>query len=169
MLEFMYTTYPWNFGKLYIAATPQGICKIEFSKVQTETMFVDALKSISHEEVNRKNHHFEKLCSKFDRYFAGEKMSFDEPLDFLIGTEFQKKVWQKVRQIPYGQVRTYGEIAAQIGNPKAVRAVGGANGANPIPILVPCHRVVAAGGKLGGYGGGLDVKEYLLRLEGAIM
>jgi len=169
MLYVVYTTYPWKVGELLIAATPQGICQIEFGKLQTDEMFVNTLKSISDSQVSRQDRRFERLCLTFDRYFAGQKVTFNEPLDFLIGTEFQKKVWQEVSQIPYGQVRTYGEIAKEIGNPKAVRAVGGANGANPVPILVPCHRVVAAGGKLGGYGGGLDIKEYLLRLEGALM
>jgi methylated-DNA-[protein]-cysteine S-methyltransferase len=167
MVTIMYTTYQWKFGELFIAMTPRGICRIEFSKQQNEESFVDSLKTLSQDHVHREDNQFRNLCSQLNSYFLGEKVIFDEPIDFLTGTIFQKKVWQKVSQIPYGQVITYGAIAKQIGNPKAVRAVGRANGANPIPILIPCHRVVAAGGKLGGYGGGLEIKEYLLRLEGA--
>lgn len=97
-------------------------------------------------------------------YFSGVRREFDLPLD-LEGTEFQQRVWKAVSGIPYGHTRTYAQIAGSIGSPKASRAVGAANGANPVAILVPCHRVVASGGRLGGYGGGLDMKRRLLALE----
>jgi len=97
-------------------------------------------------------------------YFAGELKSFDVPLE-IAGTEFQKRVWSALRTIPYGQTRSYSAIAAQIGAPRAVRAVGAANGRNPIPIIVPCHRVIGASGSLVGFGGGLDWKRLLLNLE----
>ncbi len=97
-------------------------------------------------------------------YFAGTLESFSMKLDFT-GTEFQKKVWQALLTIPFGETRSYGEIAAQIGNPKAVRAVGAANGRNPISIIAPCHRVIGSNGKLTGFAGGLEVKAYLLDLE----
>ena len=97
-------------------------------------------------------------------YFEGARKAFTVPLDFN-GTEFQKKVWQALLSIPFGETRSYGEIARQLGNPTASRAVGAANGRNPIPILAPCHRVIGSSGKLTGYGGGLDVKEMLLSLE----
>ena len=97
-------------------------------------------------------------------YFAGDLQVFDLPLE-LIGTEFQKKVWSALVTIPYGETRSYTEIAAQIGAPRAVRAVGAANGRNPIPIIVPCHRVIGASGSLVGFGGGLEWKRLLLDLE----
>ena len=97
-------------------------------------------------------------------YFAGELREFRLALD-LRGTDFQKRVWREVAAIPYGETRSYGEIALAIGAPRAVRAVGAANGANPLPIVVPCHRVLGAGGKLTGYGGGLPLKRRLLDLE----
>jgi methylated-DNA-[protein]-cysteine S-methyltransferase len=100
-------------------------------------------------------------------YFAGELREFDLPLD-LHGTDFQRRVWRELQRIPYGETRSYSQIAAAIGAPQAVRAVGAANGANPIPIVVPCHRVIGAGGKLVGYGGGLPLKQRLLALEGAL-
>ena len=100
-------------------------------------------------------------------YFAGQLRHFDLPLD-LRGTDFQLRVWRELERIPYGETRSYLQIAEAIGAPRAVRAVGAANGANPIPIVVPCHRVIGASGKLVGYGGGLPLKKRLLQLEGAL-
>ncbi|MFW2001992.1 methylated-DNA--[protein]-cysteine S-methyltransferase [Acinetobacter ursingii] len=97
-------------------------------------------------------------------YFSGQRKVFDIPLDFE-GTDFQKKVWRALLTIPYGETRSYKQIAQQLGNEKAVRAVGAANGKNPISIVAPCHRVIGAGGALVGFAGGLDKKEILLRLE----
>jgi methylated-DNA-[protein]-cysteine S-methyltransferase len=100
-------------------------------------------------------------------YFAGKRKTFDLGLHFD-GTEFQRKVWSALLTIPFGETRSYGQIAAQIGHPSAVRAVGAANGQNPIPIIAPCHRVVGSTGKLVGFGGGLPRKVHLLTLEGAL-
>jgi O-6-methylguanine DNA methyltransferase len=100
-------------------------------------------------------------------YFAGQLRRFDLPLD-MRGTDFQLRVWREVERIPYGETRSYLQMAEAIGAPRAVRAVGAANGANPIPIVVPCHRVIGASGKLVGYGGGLPLKKRLLELEGAM-
>ena len=101
---------------------------------------------------------------ELNEYFAGERMEFSLPLQ-PSGTEFQKKVWLALREIPYGETRSYGQIAQAVGNPKACRAVGMANNRNPISIVVPCHRVIGANGSLTGYGGGLPIKEQLLELE----
>jgi len=98
------------------------------------------------------------------QYFAGTRQQFDLPLDFE-GTEFQKQVWQALLNIPFGETRSYKDIAEQLGNPKAVRAVGAANGKNPISIIAPCHRVIGSSGKLVGFAGGLDNKEILLKIE----
>jgi O-6-methylguanine DNA methyltransferase len=100
-------------------------------------------------------------------YFAGQLRRFELPLD-MRGTEFQLRVWRELENIPYGETRSYTQIAAAINAPQAVRAVGAANGANPIPIIVPCHRVIGSSGKLVGYGGGLPLKKRLLALEGAL-
>jgi methylated-DNA-[protein]-cysteine S-methyltransferase len=97
-------------------------------------------------------------------YFAGERKDFDLPLQ-LSGTEFQVQVLEELQTIPYGETTSYGDIATRIGRPKAVRAVGAANGRNPLPIVIPCHRVIGSSGDLTGFGGGLDLKEALLRLE----
>lgn len=102
--------------------------------------------------------------AQLDEYFRGQRSRFDLPF-LLIGTEFQKSVWNYLIQIPYGQVRSYGQIAAAIGNPKAARAVGSACNRNPLWILIPCHRVVGKNGSLTGYAGGLSMKQALLELE----
>jgi O-6-methylguanine DNA methyltransferase len=108
------------------------------------------------------------LPQRLRRYARGEAVAFPDALDFSAATAFQRDVWQAMRDIPYGQTRSYGWLAARVGKPHAARAVGQASAANPWPIIVPCHRVVSSNGRLGGYGGGLDMKERLLRLEGAI-
>ena len=107
---------------------------------------------------------FKEAVSQLESYFVGELKEFKLRLD-VNGTDFQRNVWSALATIPYGQTWTYGQLAKHIGKPKASRAVGAANGANPLPIIIPCHRVVAAGGKLGGFGGGLEMKNSLLTLE----
>ena len=107
---------------------------------------------------------FDDVREQLGAYFAGRLRAFDLPLD-LRGTPFQQDVWRALQRIPYGATTTYAALAAEIGRPSAVRAVGAANGANPLPIVVPCHRVIGSGGSLTGFGGGLPVKRYLLDLE----
>jgi len=102
---------------------------------------------------------------ELNEYFGRKRRTFSVPLD-MRGTRFQKLVWETLLAIPFGETRSYGQIANQLGNPKAARAVGAANGQNPIPIIVPCHRVIGANGKLTGFGGGLEMKDKLLALEG---
>ncbi len=106
----------------------------------------------------------QKVCKQLDEYFAGSRQIFDLPLR-LRGTAFQKEVWEALQQIPYGNVLSYGRVAAAIGRPKAQRAVGMACNRNPVPIIVPCHRVLGSSGRLTGYAGGLGIKAHLLELE----
>lgn len=108
-----------------------------------------------------------QLQHELQSYFSGVLRTFNIPLD-PHGTDFQRKVWLEVYRVGYAQLRSYREIAMAIGNPQSVRAVGAANGANPIPIIVPCHRIIGSDGNLVGYGGGLDLKRRLLQLEGAM-
>jgi methylated-DNA-[protein]-cysteine S-methyltransferase len=105
-----------------------------------------------------------QAARQLHEYFAGKRIDFDLPLAPQ-GTRFQLEVWQRLQEIPYGETISYGELARRVGNPKASRAVGAANGQNPIPIVIPCHRVIGANGKLTGFGGGLPTKEALLALE----
>jgi methylated-DNA-[protein]-cysteine S-methyltransferase len=107
---------------------------------------------------------FTEVIRQLRAYFAGELRDFEIPL-LMEGTEFQKRVWKSLQTIPYGETISYGQLAKQIGDPKAVRAVGAANGQNPIPIIVPCHRVIGSNGSLTGFGGGLENKKKLLELE----
>lgn len=103
--------------------------------------------------------------AQLEEYFSGHRRRFDLPLK-LSGTDFQRQVWEALAEIPYGSTISYAELAAMVGRPAAFRAVGQANGANPLPIVLPCHRVLASGGRIGGYGGGLEMKRRLLALEG---
>lgn len=108
-----------------------------------------------------------EACSELLAYFDGRLREFTVPLDLTAGTEFDRRVWAQVLAVGYGDTATYSDIAEAIGSPAAVRAVGTANGRNPVPVIVPCHRIVRRGGGLGGYGGGLDIKRALLALESA--
>lgn len=107
---------------------------------------------------------FRQASTQLGEYFAGQRQDFDLPLAPQ-GTPFQQQVWATLQDIPFGETWSYGQLAAQIGKPLASRAVGAANGLNPIPVIIPCHRVIGANGKLTGFGGGLDTKRYLLNLE----
>ena len=142
---------------LRLVASNAGILAIEFDRGQP----------IPQGERNDGNAILVEATRQLDAYFAGNLREFQLPLD-IQGTDFQKRVWRRLLTIPYGETRSYMQIAAAIGSPQAVRAVGAANGANPIAIVVPCHRVIGAAGKLVGYGGGLPLKKRLLALEGAI-
>ncbi|MEF9957224.1 MAG: methylated-DNA--[protein]-cysteine S-methyltransferase [Acinetobacter sp.] len=113
---------------------------------------------------NQQHPMLHQVKQQLEQYFAGERQQFDLPLDFQ-GTAFQQQVWQALLEIPYGETRSYKQIAVQLGNEKAVRAVGAANGKNPISIIAPCHRVIGSGGALVGFAGGLDKKQILLSLE----
>jgi methylated-DNA-[protein]-cysteine S-methyltransferase len=117
-----------------------------------------------HEEWKQDPAFFVEVIRQLQEYFAGTLREFEIPL-FMDGTDFQKKVWKDLQKIPYGETITYGELAKRIGDPKAVRAVGAANGQNPLPIIVPCHRVIGSDGNLTGFGGGLENKRKLLELE----
>jgi methylated-DNA-[protein]-cysteine S-methyltransferase len=129
---------------------------------------VDQTYEPSHQGWEADDGAFADAAAQLEAYFTGELTEFDLELD-MVGTEFQRRVWEALLTIPYGETRSYGEIALQIGSPGASRAVGLANGHNPIGIIVPCHRVIGANGSLTGYGGGLHRKKSLLELEGRRM
>lgn len=118
-------------------------------------------------QVERNDAELQPVVQQMEEYFNKKRKHFDVSLD-LHGTSFQKLVWKQLQNIPYGEVHSYKDVAQAIGAPKAVRAVGGANNRNPVSIIVPCHRVVGSNGSLVGYGGGLEIKEQLLVLEGAL-
>jgi methylated-DNA-[protein]-cysteine S-methyltransferase len=146
-------------GPLLIGARDDGICLIEFHESKHR---------IARDADWREGDHplLEQLRVQLREYFAGTRRAFDLPLAPR-GTPFQREVWHALATIPYGETVSYAQLAARVGRPTAMRAVGAANGRNPLPIVLPCHRVIGANGALTGFGGGLPTKEFLLRLEGA--
>lgn len=145
-------------GPLFLAASSKGLVRLEFQHRMQKIN--DSEKLIESESALR------PYLRELDGYFAGERRKFTMPLD-LRGTAFQLACWNALLEIPYGETRSYAEIARAIGHPNAFRAVGMSNNRNPVAIVVPCHRVIASSGSLCGYGGGLDLKRKLLELEGA--
>jgi len=143
--------------------SPVGILEI---KTDDEAIIEVCLLKNSIPAVRQASAHplIQETCSQFDEYFAGKRRIFDLPLSPK-GTDFQQTVWKQLQEIPYGQTISYSQLAKAIRHPKACRAVGSANGKNPIPIIIPCHRVIASNGSLGGYSSGLDIKTQLLELE----
>ncbi|HHW04142.1 MAG TPA: methylated-DNA--[protein]-cysteine S-methyltransferase [Thermoanaerobacterales bacterium] len=159
-------------GRLMIASTRKGLCCVGLPG-ESEERFMDVLKKAcgncdlwDEDARGEKSPINNKAREELLLYFDGKLKQFTVPLD-LRGTDFQKKVWLQLLKIPYGKTASYGDIARAIGKPRASRAVGGANNKNPVPIVVPCHRVVGSDGSLVGYGGGLVLKKFLLGLEGA--
>ena len=134
-------------------------------KIEEEDNYIVEVSFTEEKETQVSSDLLRRCVTEIEEYFRGNRKEFDLPL-LLKGTDFQKRVWHALEKIPYGQTRSYQDIAMMIKNPKASRAVGMANHVNPIVILVPCHRVIGKNGKLTGYGGGLDKKKYLLELEG---
>lgn len=152
-------------GDMLAGAAGDAICLLEFDDRSRQEKQFRILRGLFHRSLLKGEHAiFTRLKSQLDEYFAGKRTDFDIPLLYP-GTGFQCKVWQALREIPYGQTRSYGEVALAVGKPGAARAVGGANGSNRIAIIIPCHRVIAAGGGPGGYGGGPWRKQRLLELE----
>ncbi len=157
--------YSSPLGVYVLVSSQQGIVCVkpeEHMKVDFTRWERDGIK------VRDGNQYTNRLADELDAYFAGTLRQFSVPLD-IRGTEFQRQVWDCLYSIPYGETRSYGQVAHAIARPTASRAVGGANGSNPISIVVPCHRVIGANGKLVGYGGGLDRKEALLDLEAKVL
>lgn len=146
-----------SIGSIFLVASKKGL-----QGVFLEKQPVHLSKSLK--EKNAVTNILADAAKQLEEYFAGKRTDFDLPFD-IAGTPFQKQVWKALSKIPYGKTVSYRDIAKKINNPKAVRAVGSANGKNPLCIIVPCHRVIAADGTLGGYSGGLDIKTKLLALE----
>ena len=154
-------------GPMLLGATDRGVCLLEFTdRRMLETQLQRVARQLNCVFVPGANELGRRLEAELEAYFAGELESFETPLD-MFGTPFQRRVWEALLQIPYGETRSYAEQARAIGEPNAVRAVARANGDNRIAIVIPCHRVIGSDGKLTGYGGGLWRKQYLLELERA--
>ncbi|HJO95532.1 MAG TPA: methylated-DNA--[protein]-cysteine S-methyltransferase [Victivallales bacterium] len=154
-----YTSIDTKMGKLLIVGDEKGIRNVDFQGKR------GALKIDNNWIEDKDNEVLKDAVEQLEAYFDGSLEEFDLPLA-PVGTPFQESVWGALTEIPYGKLASYKDIAEKIDNPKAARAIGGANNKNPISIIIPCHRVIGANGYLVGYGGGLSVKQYLLNLEG---
>lgn len=174
-MRFYYTHFDSPVGPLLAVAGEKGLALLEFSRQPASgALPVPEIRTIAARWQTRQPHEWIESAEilapyrrQLEEYFAGERREFTLSLD-LRGTEFQLRCWRALLEIPFGVTRSYSEQARLVGSPNGFRAVGAANGANPIVIIVPCHRVVASDGTLGGYGGGLAIKEKLLRLEAVV-
>ena len=160
------TRVPSPLGSITIAATAKGLAGLWFTENQRYLPLELTGSAAWPEDANHPV--LQQVSQQLGEYFAGRRSHFDVPLDLSCGTAFQQSVWQALQGIAPGEVISYGEVSRRIGKPAAVRAVGGAVGRNPVSIIVPCHRVMGSDGSLTGYGGGLERKTALLRLEGAL-
>ena len=158
-----YTIFSTPLGKTGVAVTPIGICRVVLS-IGKESEFIKTLKMI-HPSPKKKPDLLIAFEKEFHLYFSKRLKRFSFNLDIGNGSQFQQRVWKKLLSIPYGKTRSYKWLATNINRPKASRAVGNANGKNPIPVIIPCHRVIRKNGNLGGYTGGDQIKQYLLDLE----
>ncbi|MEO8946034.1 MAG: methylated-DNA--[protein]-cysteine S-methyltransferase [Gemmatimonadaceae bacterium] len=157
--DYVYKIIKSPIGRLKLVASDKGLAAILWENDNPRRVRLNIVAE------DRTNPILVSVAQQLSEYFAGERTTFDVPLDFA-GTTFQRKVWRALLTIPFGETRSYGQIAKQIRNPTAMRAVGAANGKNPIGIIAPCHRVIGASGKLTGFAGGLETKAHLLALEG---
>jgi len=152
-------------GELVLGSFGGKLCLLGFGDREMRRAVDGRIKKgLDAEFVEQDDEILEKTRKQVDEYLNGNRKEFDMPL-LMVGTDFQRRVWKALMKVPYGVTATYGQIAEDIGSPKAVRAVGNANSANPISIIVPCHRIIGSDGELVGYGGGLSVKKRLLKLE----
>ena len=162
---FFLTRYHGPLGTYVLVSSQRGVVCVKL-----ETCVATRLVQWERDgvQIQDGNSHNREVAAELDAYFTGDLRQFSVPLD-LCGTDFQRQVWELLQGIPYGETRSYGQIASALGRPTASRAVGRATGTNPIAIIVPCHRVIGANGALVGYGGGLDRKQALLDLEAAVL
>ncbi len=162
--ELRYTTFDTDMGWVGILASAKGLRRVTVPQPSAQEA-QQLLGSLIH--ATSAPHLFDNLIQRFRIYFGGHRVPFPDQLDLSGATTFQRQVWETNRLIPYGETRSYAWVAQQIWQPRAVRAVGQALGKNPLPIIIPCHRVITSNGKLGGFGGGVEMKKRLLSLEAA--
>jgi methylated-DNA-[protein]-cysteine S-methyltransferase len=167
LLDVAYDLVDTPIGTLLIAATERGFCRIAYDADADQE--VERLARAFGVRVLRSAAPIDPARRQLDEYFEGHRHRFELPLDIALLADFNRRVLRELARVPYGEVVTYGELAARSARPRAARAVGMVMNRNPLPIVLPCHRVIGASGKLTGYAGGLERKEALLRLEGAIL
>jgi methylated-DNA-[protein]-cysteine S-methyltransferase len=164
LLDAVYDVIDSPLGPLLVAATPRGLCRISFDPNPEDEL--ERLTRLHGSRILRARRGIDRVHRQLDEYFAGSRARFEVERDLSGATRFQQRVLRALARVPFGGVTTYGELARRLGSPRAARAVGGALNRNPIPIVLPCHRVVGSTGELVGYGGGLERKRTLLELEG---
>jgi methylated-DNA-[protein]-cysteine S-methyltransferase len=169
LLDVAYATVDSPLGPLVVAATPRGLVRVAYTEAVPEDDVLEDLAARVSPRVLEAPARVDEPRRELDEYFAGRRKEFDLPIDWSTLRGFTRKVLRETARIDFGELRSYAEVASAAGSPRAVRAAGNALGANPMPVVVPCHRVVRTGGALGGYTGGLERKEFLLRLEGSLL
>ena len=167
LTDVAYAFEPSPVGELLVAVTPRGLIRLAYNAEEYADSVLDELARRVSPRVVEAPAALDEVRRELDEYFEGKRTGFDIPIDWRLHDGFGRRVLRATARIPFGKVITYAEVAAKAGSPRGYRAAGNALGSNRMPIVVPCHRVVAAGGKIGGYTGGLERKEYLLELEGA--
>jgi methylated-DNA-[protein]-cysteine S-methyltransferase len=164
LLDVAFRTFDSPVGQLLLAATPRGLVRVAYDQEGTDTV-LQSLSAMISPRVLAAPGRLEGAARQLDEYFAGRRRVFDVPLDLQLARGFRGTVLAHLTRIPYGRTKSYAEVAAGTGRPRAVRAVGSACATNPLPLLVPCHRVLRSDGSLGGYLGGVEIKKTLLQLE----
>jgi methylated-DNA-[protein]-cysteine S-methyltransferase len=167
LTDVSYAFEPSPVGDLLVAVTPRGLIRLAYNAEERSDQILEELARRVSPRVVEAPGALDVVRRELDEYFEGKRTNFDIPIDWRLHDGFSRRVLRATARIPFGKVLTYADVAAKAGSPRAYRAAGNALGSNRMPIVVPCHRVVASGGKLGGYTGGIERKEYLLELEGA--
>ncbi len=169
LVDVAYASVDSPLGPLLVAATPKGLVRVAYSEFRSPDEVLENLAGRISPRVLEAPARLDPVRRELDEYFAGSRTRFDIPIDWSQLVGFTQKVLRRTARIGFGRTGTYAEMAAGAGSPRAVRAAGNALGANPMPVVVPCHRVLRTGGALGGYTGGVERKEFLLRLEGVLV
>jgi methylated-DNA-[protein]-cysteine S-methyltransferase len=169
LIDVAYASVDSPLGPLVVAATPKGLVRVSYSEFRGEDDVLEDLARRVSPRVLEAPARLDDVRRELDEYFEGRRERFDTPIDWSHLAGFTREVLRATAKIPFGDVSTYAGVAEAAGSPRAVRAAGNALGANPMPVIVPCHRVLRTGGALGGYTGGLERKEFLLRLEGRLL
>jgi methylated-DNA-[protein]-cysteine S-methyltransferase len=168
LVDVAYTSVDSPLGPLVVAATPKGLVRVSYTDFRGPDPVIEELAARISPRVLEAPARLDAFRRELDDYFAGRRTEFETPIDWSHLGGFTRKVLRATARIGFGETSTYAGVASRAGSPRAMRAAGNALGANPMPVIVPCHRVLRTGGALGGYTGGIDRKEYLLRLEGVL-
>jgi methylated-DNA-[protein]-cysteine S-methyltransferase len=169
LIDVAYTSVDSPLGPLVVAGTPKGLVRVSYTEFRGEDEVLEELARRVSPRVLEAPARLDPVRRELDEYFEGQRHDFDVPIDWSYLAGFTREVLRATARIGFGEVSSYAGVAAEAGSPRAVRAAGNALGANPMPVVVPCHRVLRTGGRLGGYTGGVERKEFLLRLEGALL